>query len=49
MIGGETLDRDERFASPQARASNMNALYQIVDEWIAQRTADEAFAAAAGR
>ena len=45
MIGGETLDRDERFASPQARASNMNVLYQIVDEWIAQRTADEAFAA----
>jgi len=46
MIGGETLDRDERFASPQARAGNMNVLYHIVGEWIAQRTADEAFAAA---
>ena len=46
MIGGETLDRDERFASPQARAGNMSALYQIIDEWIAQRTADETFAAA---
>ena len=40
------LDRDERFASPQARAGNMSALYQIIDEWIAQRTADETFDAA---
>ena len=46
MIGGEHLDGDERFASPMARASNMNALYQIIDEWVAARTADEVFAAA---
>jgi crotonobetainyl-CoA:carnitine CoA-transferase CaiB-like acyl-CoA transferase len=46
MIGGEALDRDQRFASPQARAGSMNALYRIIDEWIAGRTADEVFAAA---
>ena len=46
MIGGEHLDGDERFASPMARSSNMNALYQIIDEWVAARTADEVFAAA---
>ncbi len=46
MIGGETLDRDERFASPQARAGNMSALYGIIDAWVAERTAGEVFAAA---
>lgn len=48
MIGGEQLDRDERFASPMVRAGNMNALYRIIDEWVAIRTADEVFAAAHG-
>ena len=46
MIGGETLSRDERFASPQARAMNMNALYGLIDDWVGARTADEVFAAA---
>ena len=46
MIGGEMLERDQRFASPQARANSMNTLYRIIDEWIAGRTADEVFAEA---
>lgn len=47
MIGGEALSRDERFASPQARAGNMSALYAVIDEWVGARSADEVFAAAA--
>jgi crotonobetainyl-CoA:carnitine CoA-transferase CaiB-like acyl-CoA transferase len=46
MIGSEALSRDARFASPQARAANMSALYAIIDDWVGARSADEVFAAA---
>lgn len=46
MIGDDTLARDERFASPQARANNMDALYRVIDGWIDERSADEVLAAA---
>lgn len=46
MIGGKELAQDPRFASPMTRLDHMPALYESIDTWVAQRTAEEVFAAA---
>lgn len=49
MIGGSTLLADPRFASPDSRRDNMDALDAIIAAWIGSRDAEEAMAFARAR
>lgn len=41
MVGGETLSKDPRFSTPQARRENMDALDKAIGDWIQARDADD--------
>ena len=38
MVGGEALRTDPRFATTEARARGLDALYRILDAWMGART-----------
>ena len=44
LIGGPDLRNDPRFRDGAARERNMDAVYQVIGDWMAARTADEAVA-----
>jgi crotonobetainyl-CoA:carnitine CoA-transferase CaiB-like acyl-CoA transferase len=41
MVGGPALRDDPRYATASARAQGLDALYEVIDRWIGDRTAPE--------